>query len=130
MKYIFLTLLFSSPLFAKEITEYKCGLDKELSVDLSLLDKNTPSVSFFSKKSKIATCQYENTPLSKMSDPRAIVQVSQWHLKLKKCDYYLEKHKEKMLPLELAMFKESHERREYDFLIVQGHQPLKCRPKK
>lgn len=130
MKYIFLTLFISSPLFAKDINTYKCAIDKELSVELSLLDKSTPSVSLFNKKSKFATCQYENTPLSKMSDPRAQVQVSQWHLKLKKCDYYFDKDKDKIPVLDVAMFKESHERREYNLLIVSGKQPIKCLPKK
>lgn len=130
MKYTLIFLLSSLPLHAKDVHNYTCAVDKESKVELSLLDKKTPSVSLFYKNSKFATCQYENTPLSRMGDSRAQINESQWHLKLKKCDYYFEKNKDKIPVLEMAMFKESHERHGNYFLIVAGKQPINCLPKK
>lgn len=127
MKILLLSLLVSFSAQAKDEHNFSCNVDKESKVELSLLDKSTPSVSLFHKKSKFATCQYENTPLTQMGNPRAQANETLWHLKLKKCDYYFEDKKEKIPVVEAAMFKQSHEKRDHYFLIVKGRQPLKCK---
>lgn len=128
---IFLFSLIPFTAYSKEVLEYTCPIDKNLKVELSLLDKSMPTVSLYSKKSKFASCQYESTPQSTTSNPRAQIEESQWHLKLKKCDIYFEKEKDKIKVVDKAMFKESKDpKRGNFFFIVEGQQPLKCLPRK
>ncbi|MBC7712857.1 MAG: hypothetical protein H7177_05935 [Rhizobacter sp.] len=129
MKYILLTLIISSPAFSKEVFNYTCPVDKNLRVEISILDSNSPTIDLFNKKSKFATCVYENTPESHKADPRAMIQDAIWQLKLKNCNYYFEKEKDKIHVDKTVSFKQAKKGPSY-LAVIENAQPLTCAPKK
>lgn len=117
------------PAFSKEVLNYTCPIDKNLKTEISLLDKNAPTIDLFYKKSKFATCLYENTPESHAADPRALIQDAIWQLKLKSCNYYFEKDRDKIHVDKSISFKQSQKGPSY-LAVVENAQPLTCTPKK
>lgn len=130
MKYLLFSLIFSSQLYSKEVFVYSCEINKELKTEISLLDKNTPSVDLFYNQSKFANCLFENTPLSHPANPRAQIQEAIWQLKLKSCSYYFEKHRDKIKVDKDVTFKQSSNSRPSYLAIVENQQPVLCVPKK
>lgn len=129
MKYLILALL-STQVQAKEFFIYTCKIDKELKTEISLLDKNNPSVDLFYKNSKYASCLFENTPLSKPANPRAIITDAVWHLQLKDCRYYFEAHKERIKVDKDITFKQASGRGKSYLAVIENAHPLECLPKK
>lgn len=130
MKYTILTLLFSYNLYAKDVFQYVCPIEKNLYVEISLLDQNAPNIDLFYKKSKFANCVYENTLRSRPANPRAQIQDAIWRLQLKACTTYLEAHKDKIKVAREANFKQATGKVPSYLDVVENHQPLTCYPKK
>ena len=133
MKYIsiaLLTSILSTPVFSKDVLNYVCPIDKDVRVELSLVAKESPSIGLFFQKSKYGLCIFENTPMTTLSNPRTQTQDAVWVLKLKKCDYYFDKHKSKLEVLDEVTFKESKAGHGNFLIIGKGLQPVICAAKK
>lgn len=130
MKYLLLTLLFSSNAFCKDIYTYTCEINKDLKVEISLLDQTMPTIDLLYKNSKYAKCLYNNTPMSQMGNPRAHVQDSVWVLELKECTYYFEAHKNKIEINPTVTFSQGYKNNASFITVVKNHQPYTCIGKK
>lgn len=128
MNYIFLALLLST-VNAKEVTEYTCEINKDVTAEISLLDAKNPSVSLVNKNSKAALCFFETLPGSKLMDATAVSPDGQWRLKLKKCDFYSDKIKADFTPSESITFKQAPGKRPSYLRLFTNEQPLICKPK-
>lgn len=128
---MFLTLLLLNliqPAQSKEVLEFKCTVDKEFSLNLSMIDKANPSITAYSKKNSIALCLYENIG-SQMSRRGSHSQENVWKLRKKNCEYYGEKAKTKIQLLDLATFKQSIDLKSGFLKIVKNRQPYFCTAK-
>ena len=127
MKFIFAIIISTQFLHAKEYAHYTCAVDKEIKVELYLLDKNNPSVSLVNKNSKFGLCFYQVKP-SQLNSNRAVNLETVWNLELQKCDYYSEKLKTKLALSPLATFKQSPGKSPGYFQLLKDQQPLFCTP--
>lgn len=127
MKYLMLTLLFSSNAFSKDIINYNCDVDKNLKIEISLLDKNSPMLNLFYNNSKFAECSYESTAETRPVDPKAHIQVAEWHLRLKKCSYIFDKYKSKIDLMSEVTFKQYSGATPSYLMAITGIQPILCR---
>lgn len=128
MKYIFFTFLISQSLYAKEISQYSCKINKELKIELSLLDRKMPSATLINKKYKFGSCFFKTLPHSNGFDNKSITAEAIWHLKLEKCEYYSDKLKNKISLADTASFKQSPGKKPSFFHVLKDLQPLHCRP--
>jgi hypothetical protein len=129
MKYIIIALAFITSAQAKDAINYSCKVNSSIHIELSLIDKNMPSVGLFYKKNKFAQCFYETTPDSSVKNSRAQVQQSIWSLALKKCDYYSDKHPE-IVVMNDVTFKQAAGKSGSYFRVLKDTQPLFCLPLK
>ncbi|MEA9358345.1 hypothetical protein SHI21_19070 [Bacteriovorax sp. PP10] len=129
MKYIIFSLLFSHTVYAKNVTEYVCNIDKDIKVELSLLDAKNPSVSLIHKNAKFGLCFFETPPTKIDLDKKAVNLETLWNLELKKCTYYSDKLKSKLSLLQSSSFKQSAGKTPSYFQLLTDQQPLFCTPK-
>lgn len=127
MKLLFAIIILTQTLHAKEYSQYTCAVDKEIKVELSLLDKKNPSVSLINKNSKFGLCYFQVRP-SQLNASRALNQEIVWNLDLQKCDYYSDKLKTKLKLATNATFKQSPGKSPGYFQILKDQQPLFCTP--
>lgn len=127
MNFIFAILL-TQTLHAKEYTQYTCAVDQDIKVELSLLDKNNPSVSLINQNSKFGLCFFKTKP-AQLNVNRAVNLESVWNLELQKCDYYSEKLKTKLQLATQVTFKQSPGKSPGYFQLLKDRQPLFCSPR-
>lgn len=125
---IFLLLNLSRPVHSKEVLEFKCIVDKEFSIGISMIDKASPSITAYYKKNSIAQCLYENIE-SQMFKRGSHSQENIWKLRQKKCDYYGDKANSKIQLLDLVTFKQSIDLQSGFFKVLRNKQPLFCTAK-
>jgi hypothetical protein len=129
MKYIIFSLLFSHTVYAKNVTEYVCNIDKHMKAELSLLDAKNPSVSLINKNAKFGLCFFETLPTQLALDKKSVNLETVWNLELKKCTYYSDKLKSKLNLLQNSSFKQSSGKSPSYFQLLTDQQPLFCTPK-
>lgn len=129
MKYLIFSLLFSHTAFAKDVTEYVCSVDKDIKIELSLLDAKNPSVSLINKEAKFGLCFFEALPINTALDKKSVNLETVWRLELKNCTYYSDKLKSKLGLLQSSSFKQSPGKAPSYFQLLTNQQPLFCTPK-
>lgn len=129
MKYLTFMFLFSHSLYAKDVTDYICTVDDNVSVELSLLDKKNPSASLVNKKSKFGLCFFKTLPIGIPQNQKSVSVETVWKLELRKCDYYSDKLKTKLNLLDKPSFKQSPGKSASYFQLLKDQQPLFCIPK-
>lgn len=127
MKYIIFSLLFSHAVYAKNVTEYVCTIDKDIKAELSLLDAQNPSVSLINKNAKFGLCFFETLPTHLVLDKKSVNLETVWNLELKKCTYY--SNKLKLNLLQSSSFKQSSKKAPSYFQLLADQHPLFCIPK-
>ena len=111
---------------AASINNFKCSIDKNYHLEVSLVENNLSSVNLFYNKHSFAQCLYNTTSDTFGINPKAQVQQGVWTLALKNCEYYSKKHSQ-ISPLDSATFKQGV--RSGYFRILKDKQPLYCLPK-
>lgn len=129
MKYLIFSLFFSHLIHAKDVTEYICSVDKDIKVELSLLDAKNPSVSLLNKEAKFGLCFYETLPAGMALDKKSVNSEIVWRLELKNCTYYSDKLKLKLSLLQNSSFKQSQGKAPGYFQLLTNRPPLFCTPK-
>lgn len=129
MKFLIFTLLFSQTIHAKDAVEYVCTVDKNIKIEISLLDEKNPSVSLINNNSKFGLCSFSTLPIGVFENKKSVNVETVWNLELKKCDYYSDKLKTKLSLLEKPFFKQSPGKSASYFQLLKDQQPLFCIPK-
>lgn len=126
---LLLIFLLSNQLSAKDIIEYECFVQPDLKLELSFIDSKNPTISIEKKKIKIVRCFYQTLPSSTAFDKMNVSADTVWKLRLKKCETYNDKFKDKFKYSEIASFKQARGAAPSYFRMFKDLHSMVCKPK-